>query len=372
MVTHQDQKSSGNGQERLLILREKINGIDAQLLDLLSKRQEIATEVGNIKNDLGIGIFNMAREAEVFRRLTSQSRQHLNKEAIRHIFSEIISAARSVQQPIQVAYLGPAATFSHQAAINLFGHSTSFISAETIEDVFSLVEKGVCQQGVVPIENSYEGSVNTTMDLFFKYDLKICAEVYLRIRHHFLSKANQMNDIKHIYSHPMPIPQCRTWLKANIQERPIIKVDSTALAAKMASEDDKSAAIGSRLAGLTYGLNMIAENIEDQPDNVTRFLVISKYCAEKTNKDKTSLLFFLNHKPGALFNSIEPFSRRNINMTRIESRPFKIKSWEYLFFVDIEGHSDDDNVSQAVKEMAEHCAIMKELGSYPEGGMVWD
>ncbi|CAN2042242.1 Chorismate mutase / Prephenate dehydratase [Candidatus Magnetomoraceae bacterium gMMP-15] len=352
--------------------RDEIDLINNDIISLLSRRQDIAAEIGKIKRSLDLGVFNMAREEELLRDLCSKARNNLTKEAIKYIFSEIISAARSVQQPINVAYLGPEATFSHQAAICLFGHSTSFRAAETIEDVFSLVEKGVCQQGLVPIENSYEGSITMTMDLFYKYDLKIDSEVFLRIRHHLLSKENNADKIKTVYSHPMAIAQCHSWLKSNLFGVTIKKVESTSLAAKMAAEENGTGAIGSRLAARTYGLNMLNKNIEDHPDNVTRFLAIGKTYAEATGKDKTSLLFFLGHKPGSLFNVLEPLTKRNINMSRIESRPMKISNWEYLFFVDIEGHQDEDNVNKSIKEMEEKCAFMKILGSYPVGGEPWD
>jgi len=353
--------------------RQEIDDIDNQLISLLTRRQDLASEVGKIKNEMGISIFNSAREEQVYNRLTSKSQTNLPKEAIRHIFSEIISASRSVQTPVNVAYLGPEATFSHQACIYFFGHSSSFRAAETIEDVYSLVEKGVCQLGLVPIENSYEGSVNLTMDLFYKYDLKICAEIYLRIRHHLMSKSNKMDEIKKVYSHPMAIAQCRSWLKSNLGGGvPIYKVESTSLAAKMASEEPVAAAVGSRLAALTYTLNMLAENIEDQPDNITRFLVIGRVDGERTGKDKTSVLFLLNHSPGSLYKALEPFYKNKINMTRIESRPMKVRNWEYLFYADLEGHRMDENLAEALKGMEKHCAILKILGSYPEGGMIWD
>ncbi|MBF0449844.1 MAG: prephenate dehydratase [Candidatus Magnetomorum sp.] len=365
-------ESTSDTDNPLLPCREQIDKIDHQILSLLVERQDMAFKVGQIKKEKGLGVFNMAREAQVFRHLKSKSQGYLKQEAIHHIFSEIISAARTVQQPINVAYLGPEATFSHQAAIYLYGHSTLFRAAETFEDVFSLVEKGVCQQGIVPIENSYEGAVNVTMDLFYKYDLKICAEIFVRIRHHLLSQSESMEPVKCIYSHPMPIAQCRSWLRSNYPHVPTQKVDSTSAAAIIAQKDPEAAAIGSRLAAMTYKLNMLSENIEDQPDNVTRFLIISRDEAGATGKDKTSLLFFLNHKPGALYSALAPLSEHNINMTRIESRPMKVRNWEYLFFADIEGHFSELRVQAALKEMKDHCAILKRLGSYPEGGMVWD
>jgi chorismate mutase/prephenate dehydratase len=352
--------------------RKDIDEIDGQILSLLSRRQDVAAEIGKLKRDLGFEIMDHAREQEVLRRLVSNSNKNLSADAIRAIYSEIISAARAVQQVPTVAYLGPEATFSHQAALNLYGQSSTYRAAETIEEVFGLVEKGICEWGVVPIENSYEGSVNITLDLFYEYDLKINAEFFLRIRHHLLSKAEDANDIKHLYSHPMPIAQCRLWLKDHVAGIPVKEVASTSLAAKIAVDESGAAAIGSRLSAQTYELNILEENIEDQPDNVTRFLVIGKIQQEPTGKDKTSLLFFLRHVPGALHRVLEPLAKRNVNLSRIESRPMKTRNWEYLFFVDIEGHEQDRNVNDALKEMEEYCAFMKLLGSYPAGGEPWD
>ena len=367
------QSSNNKGDwQSMDVSREDINRVDEQIISLLSKRQELAADIGKLKRDLGIEIIDPAREQEVLRRISSKSNENLSTRAIRNIFSEIISAARSVQQVSSVAYLGPEATFSHQAAIYLYGKSGSFRSAQNIEEIFGLVEKGICQHGVVPIENSFEGSVTGTLDLLYEYELKICAEIFLRIRHYLLSRAAHIEEVKRLYSHPMPIAQCRSWIKANLATVPITEVASTALAAKMAAGEPESAAVGSRLAGITYGLKMLEEGIEDVPDNFTRFFVIGKGRSEPTGKDKTSLLFLLSHRPGALHRALGALAQRNINMTRIESRPMKIRNWEYLFFVDLEGHEQDGNVSEALSEMEENCVFLKRLGSYPEGGEVWD
>ena len=358
--------------QTLDLYREEIDKIDGQILSLLLRRQAVAINIGKLKKGLGIEIIDTAREQAVLRRLASKGHKGINARAIRSIFSEIISASRSVQQVPNVAYLGPEATFSHQAAVSLYGKSASFRAAETIAEVFGLVEKGVCDQGVVPIENSYEGSVNTTLDLFYKYDLKIGAEIFLRVRHHLLSREKNLDAVKRLYSHPMPIAQCRSWLKTNMAGTPVSEVASTSLAAKMASEEPGAAAVGSRFSAATYGLDILEENIEDHPDNVTRFLVIGKSQPDPTGKDKTSLLFFLSHKPGALHTALEALAERNVNMTRIESRPMKVKNWEYLFYVDLEGHEQDSRVHEAIKEMEGRCAFVKRLGSFPAGGDPWD
>ena len=364
-----------NGDEKkdLNSYREQINQVDDKIISLLTRRQEIATAVGQIKKEKGLEIFDPGREEEIMRRLAENSRQGLSKEAIRHIYSEIISASRSVQEALTVAYFGPEATFTHQAALSLFGRSTSMRASETIEEVFGLVEKGVCRQGVVPVENSYEGSVNRTLDMLYKYELKISAEIFLRIRHHLLSKADDLKDITVLYSHPMPIAQCRAWIRANLPKAVTIKeVGSTSAAAKLAADDPRAAAVGSALAAKTYGLGTLQENIEDHPDNVTRFLSIGRNECEPTGKDKSSILFFLNHKPGALYNALGILAKNNINMTRIESRPMKIRNWEYLFLVDIEGHEKDENVHGPIVDMQRTCPFVKRLGSYPASGEPWE
>ena len=365
------EENNGDWRQALGRYRAEINGVDEQIISLLSRRQTIAIAIGQIKRDLGLEVLDPAREKEVLRRLTSKNLKNLNKETISHIFNEIISSARSVQEPLSVAFLGPDATFSHQAAISVFGRSVSFRAVETIEDVFSMVEKGICRQGVVPIENSYEGAVHSTMDLLYKYDLKISSEVFLRIRHNLLSKSDSISKIKCLYSHPMPVAQCRSWIKNHLSGIRIREVGSTSLAARAAADDPESAAVGSRLSATVYGLNMLEENIEDRPDNVTRFLVIGKMETAPTGKDKTSILFFLNDKSGALYKALESLVKRNINMTRIESRPMKTRNWEYLFFADIEGHEQDMNVHDAIKEMEERCAFLKRLGSFPSGDEPW-
>jgi len=353
-------------------LRTEIDGIDSKIISLLARRQDIAAAIGEIKRKMGVEIFDPARESEILRHLTSSSEGNLSKNMVRHIFNEIISAARSVQIPLSVAFLGPEGTFSHQAAISLFGRSASLCAVDTIEDVFSMVEKDICQRGLVPIENSYEGSVNNTLDLLYKYELKISAEIFLRIRHHLLSSADDINNVNLLYSHPMPVAQCRLWIKNNLPKIPIKEVNSTSLAAKKAAEDMSAAAIGSRLSALVHGVNILEENIEDSPDNITRFLAIGKADSEPTGNDKTSILFFLSHKPGALHKALGVLARKNINMSRIESRPMKTRKWEYLFFVDLEGHGQDRNVSDALREMEEHCVVLKRLGSYPAAGEPWE
>ncbi len=352
-------------------LRKEIDRVDEEIISLLIRRQAAARAIGRIKMEQGMEVFDPAREREVLRKLISLSNGNLSAEHTENIFREIISASRSVQQLLNVAFLGPAGAFTHEAALTLFGRSACFQPMESIEGVFSMVEKDLCRQGIVPIENSCEGSVHTTMDLFFRYDLKVCGEVFLRIRHHLLSSGQNREEIKIVYSHPMAIAQCRSWIMANLPGVSIKELESTSAAAQRASMEKGAAAIGSRLAAHVYNLNRVAENIEDNPDNVTRFLCIGKTDAPPTGKDKTSMLFFLNHKPGALHRALGALAENGINVSRIESRPAKMKKWEYLFFIDMEGHYLDEPLSKAIPDFEKQCVFVKRLGSYPAGDGPW-
>jgi chorismate mutase/prephenate dehydratase len=275
--------------------------------------------------------------------------------------------SKRLQSVACVGYLGPEATFSHQAATMLYGDDTVLKGAETIEDVFIMLKNGECEEGVVPIENSYEGSVNITQDLLNKYDANICAEVYLRVRHNLLSREENVKNIKHVYSHPQAIAQCRSWLKNNLPDVSVSEVTSTSLAAKTASGKMNAAAIGSIFAASIYSLNILSENVEDDHDNTTRFFVIGDHRPGSTGKDKTSIIFFLRHEPGSLYKCLSVLAEGGVNLTRIESRPSKTKKWEYIFFVDLEGHEQDTKIGEALNEMEKYCVFLKKLGSYPRG-----
>jgi chorismate mutase / prephenate dehydratase len=268
----------------------------------------------------------------------------------------------------RVAYLGPEGTFSHIAATSIYSAPATFNPVDGIEDVFDQVKKDMCTVGVVPVENSYEGSVNLTLDLFYRYDLKIVAETYVRIRHYLLSLEENIGDIKKIYSHPMALAQCRLWLKENLRDVPVAEVSSTAYAARIATHEPGAAAIGNRELKDLYSLRILEEDIEDHPDNMTRFTAIGKRQTNPTGKDKTSILFVLSDRPGSLYKALGALAERGINMTRIESRPVKTRNWEYLFFTDIEGHEQDKDITEALKEMEKQCVLLKKLGSYPRGG----
>lgn len=356
---------------RLERLRDEIDGIDDRILSLLSERQEIASAIGRQKKDLRLPVFDPAREQDVLHRLISTNRGLLSPDVIRNIFIEIISAARMVQQTGSFAYLGPEGSFCHQAAASCFGRSAELYGAESIEEVFALVEKDICGQGIVPMENSSEGSVSITLDLFCRYDLKICAEIFLRIRHHLLGKEREKEKITSLYSHPMALAQCRTWIKTHLPHVRVKEAESTSAAARLAAHEPGACAIGSRLAASPYALQVLEESIEDHPGNITRFVVMGKTIAEPTLKDKTSILFSVPHKAGSLLRALEPLAQRGVNMTRIESRPSRLKNWEYLFYVDIEGHERDENVFKGLREMEKWSTFLKRLGSYPAGGGPW-
>jgi chorismate mutase/prephenate dehydratase len=277
-----------------------------------------------------------------------------------------MSSNIQTQQELRIAYLGPAATFSHQAAIKKFASSTKYIPCESIKDVFLEVERETANFGVVPIENSIEGAINYTLDMFVDSDLKICSQILLNISHNLLSKFPK-ESINKIYSNPQVFGQCRSWLENNLSKAELIDVTSTTKAAQIASKEKGSASIGSLLAAKEYGLKIIAKAIEDNPHNITRFLVIGKTSAAPTKNDKTSIMFSIKDSIGALHDMLVPFKKYKINLTKIESRPSKKKTWDYYFFVDLKGHINDPKINKALKELEDKCKFLKVLGSYPAG-----
>jgi chorismate mutase/prephenate dehydratase len=346
-------------------LRKKIDDIDQNILELLNKRAEIAVEIGKTKQSNHLRIHSPAREREVLTRLRENNPGPFPNEAVRLIYEEILSASLALQQPLQAAYLGPSATFTHLAASRQFGSSTEYLPESTIREVFESVTRGKAQYGVVPIENSTEGVVNYTLDMFIDSDLKIAFEIMLPITHNLLSKSGKKSEIKKIYSHPQARAQCRNWLDRNFPGIPIVEELSTAAAAKRVSRDATSAAVASELAASVYKLKFIEKGIEDNKTNYTRFLVIARESPGKTGNDKTSIMCSVKDKPGALYLLLRPFARHRINLTKIESRPSRRKAWEYIFFVDMEGHLEDKGVKKAIKDLKKECLFLKVLGSYP-------
>jgi len=347
--------------------RQSIDRIDDEILKLLNERSKNVVEIGKLKkqSDTEANLHTPGREAEIVDRLMRQNQGPFPNDAIRTVYREIMSASLSLEGPQTVAYLGPRATFTHLACIQKFGESAQYVPVNSIKDVFNEVERGRANFGVVPIENSTEGVVNHTLDMFVDSSLLIYGEVLQEVSHHLLSKADRSEDIKKIYSHPHAIAQCRNWLETNLPHVPVSEVPSTARAAELCVDDLSGAAIASELAGQLYGLKVLKARIEDNINNFTRFLVLSQKPSERTGKDKTSVMLSVKDKVGALYELLRPFASHGINMTKIESRPSRRKAWEYIFFVDIEGHLEEDRVKKALEEVKGRCLFLKVLGSYP-------
>jgi chorismate mutase/prephenate dehydratase len=346
-------------------LRKRIDAIDQQILDLLNQRAAVVQQVGQVKLREGLDFHAPQREEEILERLTQKNAGPFPASAIRSVYREVISACRALEHPLRVAYLGPKATFTHLACLKRFGDAAEFLPARSIRDVFQEVEKGKVEYGVVPIENSTEGVVSHTLDMFVDSDVKICGEILLEVSHHLLSRSGEKGAIERIYSHPHAIAQSRRWLEANLPHTPLLEVASTAAAAETASRDEGAAAIASELAARLYGLKVISARIEDAANNFTRFLIVGRNGAPPSAHDKTSILFSIKDRIGALYGMLEPFAEGGINLTKIESRPSKTKVWEYLFYVDFEGHGEDPAVQQALARLADECLFLKVLGSYP-------
>ena len=348
-------------------LRKEIDRIDTEILMLLNERAKTAVEIGKIKKDEKMAAHVPHREREVYERLEKENKGPFPNEALRVVFREIMSASLSLEQPLRVAYLGPKATFTHLACMKQFGVFANYIPVNSIKEVFAEVERGRADYGVVPIENSTEGVVNHTLDMFVDSNLKITAEIQQEVSHHLLSVSGVMEDIKCVYSHPHAIAQCSGWIEKNLVRIPVVEVSSTARAAEMCTEDPAAAAIASELAAQLYGLKIIKNHIEDYTNNFTRFLVIAKNHVQKSGKDKTSVMFSVKDKVGALYSCLKIFTENGINLTKIESRPSRKKAWEYIFFVDLEGHIEDERITKALEGLEPQCVFLKVLGSYPVG-----
>jgi chorismate mutase/prephenate dehydratase len=348
-------------------LRSKIDEIDKQIVSLLKERFLTAKEIGRLKEEKGSSTFDLFREKEVLNHVVKLNEGVFPEDTLRVIYSEIIRACRGAQEKPKVAFLGPEATFSHIAAQHYFGTSAHFIPVETIIDVFEEVSSERAHFGVVPIENSIEGVVATTLDAIYEYNLKVCGEIYEPISHHLMNQTGRLEDIKKILSHPQAIAQCRKWLRKKLPSVPVETVSSTALAAKWAAVDPSVAAIASLMAARLYHLQIVSKNIEDIKGNSTRFWIIGKKEVSRTGNDKTSILFSVADRPGALFEVLRCFAERKINLTKIESRPSKDEPWKYVFFLDCEGHVEDEIVKSCLEEIKKYCLQVIFLGSYPKG-----
>ncbi len=352
---------------KLEALRREIDELDAQLVELLNRRARLALDIGEVKKQVNdtLPLHRPEREARVLERVKSLNTGPLSDDEIGRLVREVMSACLALEAPLNVACLGPEGTFTQAAALKHFGQSVGLSLLGSIDQVFREVEAGVCQYGVVPVENSIEGAVNQTLDMLLVSDLKLCGEVALRIHQHLLSHAGNVEDIEVIYSHEQSLAQCRRWLDANLAEARRIAVPSNAEAALNAGKNEKSAAVAGERAGVIYDLPILRKNIENDPENTTRFLVLGRETVAPSGNDKTSVLFAMPSKPGALMNMLACFADHNVNMTKIESRPSRQGMWEYVFFVDLAGHADDAEVAKALSDLRGKAAMVKLLGSYP-------
>ncbi len=346
-------------------LRNKIDSLDQEIVQLLNERINVVLNIGEEKKKEGAEIYVPARERAVFDKIKRLNNGPLPEESAHAIYREIMSAALALETEMKIAYLGPEATFTHQAARNKFGVSVDYTPASTISEVFACVQNRSADYGVVPVENSTEGAVTHTFDQFATTPLKICAEIYLPISLTLLA-SQPKEDVTLIFSKQEVFGQCRSWLNANMPNVKLSPVESTTKAVQLALETPGAAAIASVMASDMYDIEVLAENIQDMQGNTTRFLVIAPKYGLATGSDKTSIVFGVKHKVGALYDALSVFKTDNINMTKIESRPSRNKAWEYYFFVDIDGHAADPAVARALDELQEHCSLMTVLGSYPK------
>lgn len=356
-----------NLEEKLKQIRQQIDTLDLQIQDLINARARCAQSVAKIKQESGntASFYRPEREAQILRIVQERNQGPLSDEEIARLFREIMSACLALEEVLNIAYLGPEGTFTQAAALKHFGHSVDTSPLSAIDEVFREVQSGASQYGVVPIENSTEGVINHTLDMFLHTSLKICGEVELRIHHNLLGNQSDLARLTRVYSHQQSLAQCREWLDANLPKVERIAVSSNAEAARRAAKDPESAAIAGETAAELYALNVLVANIEDEPDNTTRFLIIGRHDVERSGNDKTSLLLSTDNRAGALYRLLTPLVNNRISMTRIESRPSRRSMWDYVFFVDIEGHVEDEAVAQAIKELEHEAAYCKVLGSYP-------
>ena len=346
-------------------IRKHIDEIDGKLLGLLNERADFVHEVGLVKRKEGVSIYAPEREEQLLQSLLKRNKGRLPEVSIRAIYREIMSASLALEKDLTIAYFGPVATNTHQAARSKFGASVEYTPQVSIADVFDAVARGQADYGVVPIENSTEGAVNHTLDVFIDSNLRICAQILHKIENHLVAKIPK-DQIRKIYSHPQVFGQCRNWLRHNLPGVDLIEVSSTSRAAEMAAREPDAAAITGNMAAEVHGLQILDASIQDSPNNTTRFLVIGPSDCPPTGNDKTSLMLCVQDKAGALLDVLEPFKRLQINMSKIESRPSKRKAWEYFFFVDVDGHASDEPLAKALEELEKHCSFVKILGSYPK------
>ena len=349
-------------------IRQRIDEIDESLQALVSERASCAAKVAEVKQQLGETghFYRPEREAQVLRAVMERNTGPLSNESIAGIFREIMAACLALEQPLKIAFLGPEGTYTHAAACKHFGNLIEPYSVSNIEEVFRLVEAEGANFGVVPVENSTEGVVNHTLDLLMNSSLSISGEVELRIRHNLISNEKDLTTVERVYAHQQSIAQCRLWLDKNLPNAELIAVNSNAEAVLISRDQEKSAAIAGLMAAELYHVPVLNPDIEDEPHNTTRFVVIGKYHAPPSGCDRTSLLVFAHNRPGSLYDLLQPLAKRNISMSNIESRPSRSGVWEYVFFIDINGHHEDEELAEAIKEIEASSAMVKNLGSYPK------
>lgn len=347
-------------------LRNKIDRLDREIVELLNERSELGTKIWKVKSRSGKQVYDPKREAEIIKKLKKLNK-NLPSESIEAIFKEVFSATRAAEKPLKVSYLGPAGTFTHEAALKIFGAASDYRPQNGFETVFNDVEKATADYGVLPIENSIEGSVNLTLDLLAETSLSIFGETSVSAHHNLVSKAKSIKSIKRLYSHPQPLGQCRRFLARTLPNVSVVGTFSTAAAAEKASKDKTSGALSSLTAAKLYGLNVLKSRVEDFPNNITRFIVLSDQLAARSGNDKTSIIVTIKNKTGALYKLLSLFDKKRINLTKIVSRPIPRSKWGYLFYVDFEGHREDKKVMELLKMIARSTEQLKLLGSYPTG-----
>src|ERR1700733_9615531 len=344
--------------------RKAIDELDAQIIKLLNERTQHVLGIGAIKLKAGEEIYAPHRERAVLQRICKMNSGPITNESLRAIYREIMSSALSLEKSMTIAYLGPEATFTHQAAIQRFGSSLRYASQKTIADVFSEVSKKRADYGVVPVENSTEGVVTHTLDMFVDSELKIVSQIVLPVQQCLMSNT-PLAKIKKLFVHPQSLAQCRGWIQMHLPKAELIETSSNARSAELAAAEKGTAAIGGLLAAEKYGLQVLEADIQDNAANATRFLVLGRQCSPPTGDDRTSLMVSVSDKVGALHEAIAAFRKFKINMTKIESRPSKRKAWEYFFFIDCDGHAQEKKVAKAIQQLGKHCNFVKILGSYP-------
>ena len=347
-------------------LRRGIDEVDEEIVRLLDRRARLARRIGEIKQENGLEAYAPARERAVLNRVAALSTGDFPGSGLEAVFREIISTSISLEARLKVAYLGPEATFTHEAALRSFGTSVALEPQATVAEVFTRVERGEAEHGVVPVENSMEGAVTHTLDELMNSPLKICGEVYLPVSQNLISKESSLGRVRVICSHPMALSQAATWLRHELPGARLEEVESTGEAARRAAREQGMAAVGSALAAEAHGLNVLARNIQDARTNSTRFIVLGRAWAGKTGKDKTSVVFSVKDRPGVLRDALSAFAEENINLTRIESRPSRKRAWTYVFFADLQGHPEEERVKRALAALEEHCPYVSLVGAYPE------